>query len=110
VSIDYGCFNGTTTNDIYASGTLIRNNVITNDPLFASAAGHDFHLQSAAGRWTVGGLVRDAATSPCIDAGDPASAFANEPLPNGNRINLGFEGNTAQASKTPARGTVLLFQ
>ncbi len=52
-------------------------------------ADDDFHLQS---------------TSPAIDAGDPASPFANEPAPNGGRVNLGYDGNTAAAatSKTPA--------
>jgi hypothetical protein len=102
LSIGYGCFSGTTTNDIYAGGTLSLNNVITSNPRFANAAGHDFHLQSRGGRWTSAGWVTDAVTSPCIDAGDPASAYGNEPVFNGGRINLGFEGNTAQASKTPA--------
>lgn len=110
VSLRYSCLPGTATNDLYAAGTLTTGSLTTNNPLFANAAAHDFHLQSPAGRWTPGGWVRDAVTSPCIDAGDPASPYANEPQPNGGRINLGFEGNTAQASKTPARGTVLLLQ
>lgn len=37
-------------------------------------------------------------TSPTIDAGDPTFADAAEPGPNGNRINLGHTGNTAQAT------------
>lgn len=41
--------------------------------------------------------------SPAIDRGDPNSAFANEPGNNGGRINLGFEGNTAQATQSPAQ-------
>ena len=44
--------------------------------------------------------VTDDVTSPCIDAGDPASDYANEPAPNGGRINLGCYGNTAEASKS----------
>jgi hypothetical protein len=49
-------------------------------------------------------------TSPCIDAGDPASACGNEPIPNGGRINMGAYGNTAQASKSCVSGTVILLR
>jgi pimeloyl-ACP methyl ester carboxylesterase len=49
------------------------------DPLFKDAA---FHLNS---------------TSPCIDFGDPSDDFSLEPLPNGNRINMGAYGNTPEA-------------
>ncbi|NQT20955.1 MAG: discoidin domain-containing protein, partial [Planctomycetes bacterium] len=74
---------------------------IDTDPLFANADGGDYHLKSQAGRWNGASWVTDATTSPCIDAGDPASAYVNEPAPNGNRINMGAYGNTTQASKTP---------
>ncbi len=37
-------------------------------------------------------------TSPTIDAGSPLSAFINEPMPNGDRINIGSTGNTALAT------------
>ena len=40
--------------------------------------------------------------SPAIDAGNPAADYSNEPAPNGNCLNLGGYGNTAEASKTPA--------
>ncbi|MBX3724508.1 MAG: hypothetical protein KF823_01145 [Xanthomonadales bacterium] len=70
------------------------------DPLFADPAGGDYHLRSAHGRYTPGGWVSDLVTSPAIDAGDPASAFSLEPLPNGGRINLGAYGNTPQASRS----------
>jgi hypothetical protein len=102
VSIDYACLPGTGTDEVYASGTLTVNHVITNDPLFANAAGHDLHLKSRGGRWTGSGWVTDAVLSPCIDAGNPASAYDNEPAYNGGRINLGAYGNTVQASKTAA--------
>ncbi len=79
----------------------------------------DFHLQSQVGSFhggalapiSVGGalpifptatLTADANQSPAIDRGDSTDAFANEPAPNGGFINLGFEGNTDQASKSPA--------
>ena len=51
-------------------------------PHFVKPAAEDYHLQS----W-----------SPCIDAGDPASAFSNEPKPNGGRIDMGAYGNTPEA-------------
>ncbi|MEN6645269.1 MAG: SUMF1/EgtB/PvdO family nonheme iron enzyme [Armatimonadia bacterium] len=78
---------------------------ISADPLFADTAGGDFRLRSTGGRWTPGGWVTDPTRSPCIDAGDPASPFANEPVPNGGRINMGFDGNTPEASKTAAAGS-----
>jgi len=60
----------------------------------------DYHLLSQAGRWdpAAGTWVKDAQTSPCIDAGDPNSPVGSEPLPNGNCINLGVYGGTSQAS------------
>jgi parallel beta-helix repeat protein len=41
--------------------------------------------------------------SPAVDAGDPVTAFSNEPAPNGGRVNLGSDGNTAQATTSPAQ-------
>jgi parallel beta-helix repeat protein len=38
--------------------------------------------------------------SPCIDAGDPADDYSNEPEPNGHRINQGNYGNTSEAART----------
>ena len=46
--------------------------------------------------------------SPSIDAGDPASAFASEPSPNGGRVNLGYDGNTASAAASPAHEVQIL--
>ncbi len=56
-------------------------------PYFVDADNGDYHLQ----RW-----------SPCIDAGDPASTFYNEPEPNGGRVDMGAYGNTPEA--TPKSG------
>jgi len=60
----------------------------------------DYHLQSQAGRWEpkAAQWVQDKATSPCIDAGDPATPVGREPSPNGGIINLGAYGGTAEAS------------
>ncbi|MBE0536854.1 MAG: right-handed parallel beta-helix repeat-containing protein [Phycisphaerae bacterium] len=60
----------------------------------------DYHLKSAAGRWhaATGLWVHDDITSPCIDAGDPASEWCGELWPHGGRINMGAYGGTRQAS------------
>jgi len=62
----------------------------------------DYHLKSQAGRWDPksGGWVQDVVTSPCIDTGDPKTPVGLEPAPNGNRINMGAYGGTAEASKS----------
>lgn len=70
------------------------------DPLFADRANRDYHLRSAFGRWNGTAWVSDAATSPCIDAGNPGDDCSKEPSPNGNRINIGVYGGGAEASKS----------
>jgi hypothetical protein len=79
-----------------------KNGNISKDPLFANAAKSDFHERSKGGRWNprTNTWVVDTRHSPCIDKGDPASAFDKEPAPNGGRINMGRYGNTSQASKS----------
>lgn len=74
------------------------------DPLFIDRVNGDYHLQSAGGHWNpvTSAWVLDAYNSPCLDAGDPTSTFNLEPAPNGGRLNLGSDGNTAYASRTPA--------
>ena len=73
----------------------------SGDPLFAASASGDFHLQSKGGRWTPGDVwVEDTSHSPCIDAGDPAADYSQEPGANGGRVNMGVHGNTAQASQS----------
>jgi predicted outer membrane repeat protein len=73
------------------------------DPLFADPEKGDYHLKSQAGRWEPisQSWIQDDVTSPCIDAGDPANPVAEEPAPNGNRINMGAYGGTSEASKSP---------
>ncbi len=73
-SITYCCIEGWT-------GGGVGN--ISLDPDFVGPDHGDFHLK---------------AFSPCIDAGDPASDFSNEPEPNGGRINMGAYGNTPEAT------------
>jgi len=86
-----------------AGGNYINANSMTDiyaDPLFADQKQHDYHLKSKAGRWDGSSWVTDNISSPCIDAGYPSSDYSNEPQPNGNRINIGPDGNTRYASKS----------
>jgi len=79
-----------------------RSVVVTPDHPDAVWVMGDYHLQSQVGRWDPGlrQWVQDAATSPGIDAGDPASPVGDEPLPNGDIIDMGAYGGTAEAGKS----------
>lgn len=115
---DYGV-NG----DVYLDYNNLWNNVmadyngatpgandISADPLFADVVADDYHLKSEAGRWAgFNSWVTDDVTSPCIDAGDPASDRSNEPAPNGDLINQGAYGNTDQASRSTSGAYCLEF-
>ncbi|MCS6771393.1 MAG: hypothetical protein NZ740_05135 [Kiritimatiellae bacterium] len=79
---------------------LLDLNSISADPYFANEAGGDFRLRSVAGRWNGTSWVTDTNHSPSIDAGSPLSVYTNEPLPNGELANQGFDGNTPFASKS----------
>jgi PKD repeat protein len=70
------------------------------DPQYADRIDHNYYLKSKAGRWDGNSWVNDSISSPCIDAGNPLSNYSNEPEPNGNRINIGPDGNTCYASKS----------
>jgi parallel beta-helix repeat protein/predicted outer membrane repeat protein len=101
-------------------GTEGEGNISVN-PLFVEEAGDDFHsegdyhLKSAGHRWDQNAeiWIYDHVTSPCIDAGDPASPLGDEPMtvprdPNNDygankRINMGAFGGTSQASMPPLR-------
>ena len=93
----------------WQTGTGKDTHSISADPSFVDADGvdnvigtvdDDLHLQSIAGSWHDGLFTDDAASSPCIDAGDPASSIGMESAPNGGRINIGAYGGTAQASRS----------
>jgi len=76
---------------------------IDGDPLFVDPKSGDYRLLSNRGRyWPEHDVwVLDRITSPCIDGGDPNSEPLDEPIPNGDRINMGAYGGTAQASLSP---------
>ena len=81
-------------------GSAVGN--IGKDPLFVDPNNGDYHLRSQAGRWDLKTQkwVRDDVTSPCVDAGDPNSLIADEPLPNNGAVNMGAYGGTSEASKS----------
>jgi len=56
---------------------------IHSDPLFIDVPNGDYHLQM---------------TSPCVNAGDPASNSSQEPGDGDGRINMGAYGNTPEAT------------
>jgi autotransporter-associated beta strand protein len=76
------------------------------DPLFADTT--YYHLKSSGGNYT-GGYFTDGTwgtsetDSPLIDYGYTSSSYSREPAPNGDRINMGYDGNTEVASKTVAQ-------
>jgi len=74
--------------------------ILNEDPIFVDPENGDFHLQSTVGSYHGGAWLPDENYSPCIDTGDPESPYENEPSPNGNRVNMGVYGNTAEASLT----------
>jgi predicted outer membrane repeat protein len=90
-------------------GTYNGTGNICELPLFVDTKNHDLHLKSTEGHWTPDGWVFDLETSPCIDAGDPSSPFENEPIPNGDTINMGAYGNTTEASKSPPSEKTLTY-
>ena len=77
---------------------------LSNSPGFVDPVAGDFHEKSTnvMGRYLRGyGWTNDVETSVLIDAGDPSSAYPNEPEPNGSRINIGLYGDTSESSKKP---------
>jgi len=79
----------------------------------------DFHLKSNGWRWDndANDWTYDDVTSPCIDAGNPGSPLADEPMtlyvdPTNRwgeniRINMGAYGGTTEASMPPPGWTLL---
>ena len=80
-------------------------------PDFDTMNAFNVHLRGAAGYFDETGVkvTRYRGKSPAVDAGNPASDYANEPSPNGHRVNLGAYGNTPQATMSPA-GLMVIVQ
>lgn len=100
------------------AGSFYNNYGKTGDfyanPLFAAAGSWtgdvwtagDYSLRSQYGRWdeVLKQWVMDGQTSPCVDNGNPADWIGFEPNPNGGRINVGYDGGMAFASKGSSLG------
>jgi hypothetical protein len=99
-----GYFDGSarTTLADWQSASPYDDNSISLNPRLVNPSSYDFHLKSMAGHWdeATQEWMNDSETSECIDRGDPTDSYANEPSPNGGRINIGCYGSTAQASKS----------
>ena len=107
LTVRYSDVNGGLASCVQEAGTTLDYGPgnFDSNPLFANAAGGDFHVLSQYGRWNPAGetWVIDGSTSPCIDAGDPADTdWAEELWPHGKRINAGAYGGTPQASMSPS--------
>ena len=92
-------------------GEVTGEGVFAHDPLL-SDDGY-YHPRSAAGRLADGyfagtSWVTDAVTSPTIDAGPVNGEWYKEPQPNNLRVNIGYDANTAAASKS-ATGDYVAF-
>lgn len=89
---------------------------INADPLFYNATNsnnslRDYHPKAGYGRWTGSTWYNDAGVpSPLIDAGLASMSYSLEPEPNGDRINIGRYGNTAEATKSLIPGLHTLVQ
>ena len=83
-------------NDVWNNATDLYNvsggaGAISQDPAFIDANSQNYHLHFA---------------SPCIDAGNPLTDWSKEPSPNGDRVNQGAYGNTAEAAPSSHAFTV----
>lgn len=77
---DYNCYyTGKTALMTQSPGVQ---DLIGKDPLFENGKEGNFHL---------------ASNSPAIDAGDPLSDYSMEPHRGGERVNMGYYGNTNEA-------------
>lgn len=122
-NIDYCLFEENSTACISGAGTINKgaNNVFGN-PRFARAVTADEIASIMVNNGTYYGYAADAyenvfskadvhalSLKRAVDMGDPAFPYDNEPKPNGRRINLGFYGNTPEASRTLS-GTQLIVR
>lgn len=72
-------------------------------PEFVDPLNHDYHLKSRMGHYSPASnsWVLDDLNSPCIDMGNPLDDPLIEPEPNGGFVNMGADGHTPFASKSP---------
>jgi len=95
--------------DAWQAVTIYDDHSLDIDPLFVAPGSSDYHLSSTDGHYDGtpftapggGGFTNDPQLSFCVDAGDPGSAYGEESVDNGGRINLGAFGDTPDASHSP---------
>ena len=102
------------------SNPFLKNSILWNDTapeIYIMSGGIDVNYTNVQDGWTGTGnqnvsptflnninyklsiLTPDGtAQNPCVDAGDPADPVGSEPMPNGDRINMGAYGGTSQAA------------
>ena len=122
-NIDYCLFEENSTACISGAGTINKGaNNVFGDPKFARAITADEVASIMVNNGSYYGYSADAyetvfskadvhalSRKRAVDMGDPAFPYDNEPKPNGRRINLGFYGNTPEASRTLS-GTKLIVR
>ena len=87
---------------VYLTGdTLVVQ--ISHNPYYPPVLADAIRIQQLQGDHGLDDNFQVLSTSPTIDAGDPADLYANEPTPNGSRIDQGHTGNTAEAAASPAQ-------
>ncbi len=89
------------------------NGCVASDPGFADTI--YYHLDSRSGHYSGGWFSAGAwaagiAYSPLIDAGAPDGDCSQEPQPNGRRVNMGYDGNTPVASRSPTPALLLIVR
>ncbi len=93
-------------------GGAEANGNVNTAPLFVDSV--HYHLQSRTGNY-IGGYFsggswgKSSETCRLIDAGDPTSAFSNEPDHPAGRINMGAYGNTSVASLGALPGGTIIL-
>lgn len=77
---------------------------ISEGPLFVGGNPFDYHLKSVTGSYkeSLGTFTPDSVNSPCIDRGNSDFPVLDEPVPNGDIINIGPYGGSGQASLSSA--------
>jgi len=89
------------------------NGCLSVDPGFADTT--YCHLKARAGYYqggffSGGTWVHSSVTSPLLDMGDPTADYSREPFSHGDRINIGYDGNTPVASRSTLAGTWLIVR
>ncbi len=92
----------------WSESTGFDANSFSLDPGFVNPDNGDYHLKSSGGSYHENTWATDTEDSPGLDTADPEDDCSNEPVDNGERVNIGAYGCTEQASKSPSRRALIL--